>query len=431
MEGLKCDICGGKLVMQANGLAKCESCGMEYSKERIQNKVQEIKGTVSIVGAVETVHGATEKERLLKNAETYLSLEKYDDAKNIFNLITKEYPDDYRGWWGICRVLTRDFINPYDNPLKGFDWVPTKDLVCEYYELARKDSLPDKNEEIYNCYIALRTKQDKDRLELCYKARLRPHEALDIDGKWRNFIDLEDILKYFYEHKNVSASDMFLLISNLFWDKKEMGVYIVQGALNAQEYRSSYGGDDYPNVVLRQFIDKSMFGDMNLGEECQRIKQTLCRSKVDFIMGKTISIGQYGTGYNADDYEGSCVCYENRGKEVRSSIKSELDALVNKSGLDPLANLHSNSKKSGCYIATAVYGSYECPEVWTLRRFRDNKLATTCYGRAFIKVYYAISPSLVKWFGKTKWFNRFWKDRLDKLVYCLHVQGISDTPYQD
>ena len=31
----------------------------------------------------------------------------------------------------------------------------------------------------------------------------------------------------------------------------------------------------------------------------------------------------------------------------------------------------------GCYVATAVYGSYDCPEVWTLRRYRDYTLAAT------------------------------------------------------
>ncbi|NLX93020.1 MAG: hypothetical protein GXZ02_03995, partial [Clostridiales bacterium] len=38
----------------------------------------------------------------------------------------------------------------------------------------------------------------------------------------------------------------------------------------------------------------------------------------------------------------------------------------------------------GCYVATAVYGSYDCPQVWTLRRYRDYTLAETWYGRAFI-----------------------------------------------
>lgn len=85
----------------------------------------------------------------------------------------------------------------------------------------------------------------------------------------------------------------------------------------------------------------------------------------------------------------------------------------------------------GCYIATAVYGSYDCPNVWTLRRFRDNMLAPHWYGRAFIRCYYAISPTLVRWFGKSEWFNRFWKRRLDALVASLHNQGVADTPYED
>ena len=86
---------------------------------------------------------------------------------------------------------------------------------------------------------------------------------------------------------------------------------------------------------------------------------------------------------------------------------------------------------SGCYIATAVYGSYNCPEVWTLRRFRDNTLDGTWYGRAFIKTYYAISPTLVRWFGETSWFKDFWRKPLDKLVASLRNKGVEDTPYID
>ena len=89
------------------------------------------------------------------------------------------------------------------------------------------------------------------------------------------------------------------------------------------------------------------------------------------------------------------------------------------------------SKSGGCYIATAVYGSYDCPQVWTLRRFRDYRLATSWYGRIFIHAYYAISPTIVKWFGRTEWFNRFWKVTLDKMVETLKKQGYEDRPYRD
>lgn len=85
----------------------------------------------------------------------------------------------------------------------------------------------------------------------------------------------------------------------------------------------------------------------------------------------------------------------------------------------------------GCYVATAVYGSYDCPEVWTLRRYRDNTLAETWYGRAFIRTYYAISPTLVKWFGHTEWFKKLWRGKLDRMVGKLQARGVESTAYED
>ena len=89
------------------------------------------------------------------------------------------------------------------------------------------------------------------------------------------------------------------------------------------------------------------------------------------------------------------------------------------------------ANKSGCYVATCVYGSYDCPQVWTLRRYRDDTLGSTWYGRLFIRTYYAISPTLVKWFGKTNWFKKLWKGKLDRMVAKLQSNGVKDTPYED
>lgn len=90
-----------------------------------------------------------------------------------------------------------------------------------------------------------------------------------------------------------------------------------------------------------------------------------------------------------------------------------------------------NSILNGCYIATSVYGSYDCPQVWVLRRFRDEKLAKTWHGRLFIKFYYAFSPSMVRYFGENKLFKKVWKKRLDKFVKELQEKGMKDTPYND
>lgn len=88
-------------------------------------------------------------------------------------------------------------------------------------------------------------------------------------------------------------------------------------------------------------------------------------------------------------------------------------------------------KGGGCYVATAVYGSYDCPQVWVLRRYRDYTLAETWYGRALIHTYYAISPTLVKYMGNTRWFKKMCKWPLDCMVENLRNNGVLDTKYKD
>ena len=137
--------------------------------------------------------------------------------------------------------------------------------------------------------------------------------------------------------------------------------------------------------------------------------------------------------------------------EILEMLESDLQTLktdeAKKYRIDEIMDWHNRIKEldptyiipsrptpatpGGCYIATAVYGSYDCPEVWTLRRFRDFTLAESWYGRAFIKIYYAVSPTLVKWFGKTSWFKKMWKGKLDRMVANLNAEGVEDTPYED
>lgn len=114
-------------------------------------------------------------------------------------------------------------------------------------------------------------------------------------------------------------------------------------------------------------------------------------------------------------------------------VEEMIDGVKDKETI--LKELNSNTtgtnNSKGCYVATAVYGSYDCPEVWTLRRFRDSILEQTWYGRLFIGTYYSISPYLVKHFGDKKWFSRPCKTLIDKLVKELRCRGIQSTPYVD
>ena len=144
-----------------------------------------------------------------------------------------------------------------------------------------------------------------------------------------------------------------------------------------------------------------------------------------YVLGNTVKYRYY---YLRSSFDNSSEKVKEYSKEYVTQCKNYVDGNIE----ELLSNaLLKSTKKSGCYIASCVYGSYDCPEVWTLRRFRDFTLDETWYGRLFIKCYYAISPTLVKWFGNQKWFRVFWKGKIDLIVSKLNSKGVENTLYTD
>lgn len=116
--------------------------------------------------------------------------------------------------------------------------------------------------------------------------------------------------------------------------------------------------------------------------------------------------------------------YARRAIQYASPEKrTEYEAIANQKQAEAyskLAEIDRNSKNSGgCYIATAVYGSYQAPEVLTLRKFRDEVLASTMMGRLFIKTYYLLSPPVANWLKDAKSINGLVKKILDRFVLNL------------
>jgi hypothetical protein len=52
---------------------------------------------------------------------------------------------------------------------------------------------------------------------------------------------------------------------------------------------------------------------------------------------------------------------------------------------------------SPCFVATAAHGTPFAAEIGALRRFRDRHLLTNAPGRAFVRAYYAVGPSLASY----------------------------------
>lgn len=106
-------------------------------------------------------------------------------------------------------------------------------------------------------------------------------------------------------------------------------------------------------------------------------------------------------------------------------VLETLDALESRIPQEPARSVAasppaSSSTSGGCYIATAVYGSYEAPEVLVLRRFRDQQLSSTSAGRAFIRFYYVVSPHLVRQIEHRRLPKLSAKWALDHLVRRLN-----------
>lgn len=148
-----------------------------------------------------------------------------------------------------------------------------------------------------------------------------------------------------------------------------------------------------------------------------------CNSYFDRYYGYKDKYGNSGPQTKAAIIKSTIDKYATRAIQFAPPTQSNFYKNSIQSDLDFINTAHSgnydttDSKgNSGCYIATAVYGSYYCDEVLALRRYRDDYLAKKSWGRLFIKIYYAISPSLAAHIDQNSFVGRKIKTFLDKKV---------------
>lgn len=176
------------------------------------------------------------------------------------------------------------------------------------------------------------------------------------------------------------------------------------------EYSDEFG-DDYISAFCHMRQERRTFKISRI-REIDGISSTI----------ETRTVGVVKTAYNP---QSSNSIGGNNSKSSYSTTNTQQINVVKPHSVNISTSSNSNSstqkRSEGCYIATMAYGDYNHPKVMVLRRYRDNILAKSTYGRAFIKTYYWLSPKLVKILSNHKRISSIIRCLLDKIVEKLSV----------
>lgn len=430
----KCTECGAAIeVDESKEAGICRYCGTAFITEKAINNYQ---STVINNYAGATIVQEDGLQKLLNAVEGHRRFKDWDALEKTCKILISEYPLNAEGWWGLACVRIEDRIRHHqyliDEKLKD----PKKTCGPNYtwcYDVWEQNQ----HGIFHNCY---------------------PEIIKDLQMQLKKWTDLSsENLSKAYELAGEEK-------------KKEIDTEIqkYQQIVNSQ---AKYIADDLNAVTTayRQFIinfnnkfptinhladffdhkDWSSYGGVRPVVFKEKKRKRLCLERgnsyylIDSIDPQTLTFHVYQSYYVRNNSKGITKEYFNSNLSFSiGNLEDDCIYIISKP-LDPKVDdtpemkriprvVYSNvNKKDGCYVATCVYGSYDCPQVWVLRRFRDEYLAKNWFGRAFISTYYAISPTIVRIFGDLSIFKNFWKMVLDKWTNFLRKRGYSDTPYQD
>lgn len=138
-----------------------------------------------------------------------------------------------------------------------------------------------------------------------------------------------------------------------------------------------------------------------------------------FFMGKAFlrmgqvdqAVGCFHIVYSQIGFESVMLNSPMDFKRLPKMAGAELEEIASEKGEDYVNNFQVDEfmttqfKKSGCFIATAAYGSPLAPEVIIFSRYRDEVLLNSRFGIAFTKIYYFTSPPFASLISKTNFLR--------------------------
>ena len=285
-------------------------------------------------------------------------------------------------------INTDSFVN------KVVNFLITKKIITEIEHISR---FVDPDLAYFSSrYVISKELSERQALDLFEEKAVRivKSKIMDEENEVQLIKDVKDLVKELWSDINTPL------------ETRRTDLYCIRQIYNTvKNYYLYYNGE--PTIVVKKL-------GLNLEYIVKQLELLKQRGLIDYDLGVAIRV----TPPNF---------YRNCSLEQLYDIidqKTSVNAIKSATKATPSAN-------GGCYIATCVYGSYDCPEVWTLRRYRDNVLQNSWAGRLFIQVYYAVSPKLVKWLGPIGVIKSCWKYMLDRIVHKLQNAGFDNSSYTD
>ncbi len=408
MQALKCELCGSNDIVKQEGFFVCQHCGTKYSPAEAKKIM--VEGTIKI-------NNTDSAKNYLVLAENAIKSDNYRDAELYSNKVLEIEPKAGRAWFikgvavghqnSISNIRIKESVLCFDNAIKCIMAAnkleiiddETKNLIQTQMtsimlslldaSLSRFVSTP--NIDLANAILTI--SRESSRL---YKAMSE---------------------QYGFSSDNLDATIAKKVISSvneaydttMLYDYHEHG-HKHPSKADFEQFKSRI---HYAKALLDAVLPFCDDKDLKVLNLKSKLKIVDCEYGIQSHIQQN---GEWVVEYTLSD---------KRKQEVLNEY-NELIKQIKK--LDPS---YEPPKAGGCYIATAIYGSYDCPQVWILRRFRDQYLLKTIVGTLFVKFYYSVSPSLVKKFGKSNWFNRICSIPIECLVKMLRANGVSGAPYRD
>ena len=124
-------------------------------------------------------------------------------------------------------------------------------------------------------------------------------------------------------------------------------------------------------------------------------------------------VGPLTKGKDFKDFRIKCTDIQ-KTRLIVSKLFSYFEEYRGELIFDSFNTQASEKDNTSCFVATAVYGDHNHPQVQKLRNFRDAKLNKSIAGRHFIKFYYAVGPTLALLPRSSKLTKRLLRHILDR-----------------